>query len=303
MIQHFVAFDFRKQVLSSGRWRSASQMYKPTRRKRRDRILIVADDQSVRESLKRLLVIEHLPVETQSGLAAGLGSFYASPPSAILLDIPLSNLSKQHLCEEMKAAAPSIPIIVLSASKSVHDRIALLEKGADDYMTKPYDQRELLARLRGALRRSQLQRQANQITFGDIAVYLEKMEVTRKGRSLALTAHEFKTLRLLLQNADRVITRAELLKEVCGYEHDVVATRCIDNHILKLRQKLEKNPHRPTYFQTVRQIGYKFSGLLWQLGISSIDAVNKERQTVAKRMTAANSRAVHFDPSRRLDVI
>jgi DNA-binding response OmpR family regulator len=241
-----------------GAGRQWNTLYKFPWIKRPAIILIIADDQSVRRKLKRLFEIENLTVQTRGGLRAGLDSFSGNHPSAIVLDLQLSNLSKQHLCEELKAAAPLVPVIVLSASRSIHHKIALLDKGADDYVTKPFNSRELVARLRAALRRSQGQHQTNQITFGEIVVDLEKVKITRKGRSLDLTGHEFKTLRFLLQNADRVIERAELLKEACGYKRGFVATRCVDNHILKIRQKLESDPHHPTHFKTVRLVGYKF---------------------------------------------
>ena len=234
-------------------------MYEPPGRKLQDRILVVADDPSVRKTLKRLFEVEGFAVETRSEKRAGLASFYSNPPAATFLDLHLPKLSKQHLCEEMKAASPSIPLIILSASSSLHQKILLLDKGADDYVTKPFNQRELLARLRVALRHSQRKFWENEVTFDGIMVDLEKVEVTRNGTSVVLTSHEFKTLRFLVQNPNRVITRSELLKEVCGYEHGFTPTRTIDNHILKLRQKLENDPHHPAHFRTVRRIGYRFS--------------------------------------------
>src|SRR5216684_6601667 len=119
-----------------------------------DRILVVEDDPSVQRILKRLFEAEGFAVETHSDGRAGLDSFHADAPSATILDLNLPKLSGQHLCQEMKAAAPSVPIIVLSASCDVHDKVILLEMGADDYITKPFSPRELLARLRAALRHS-----------------------------------------------------------------------------------------------------------------------------------------------------
>ncbi len=223
------------------------------------RILVVEDDPSVQRILKRLFEAEGLAVDTHSDGQAGLDSFYADTPSATILDLNLPNLSGKHLCREMKATAPSIPIIVLSASSELHDKVALLDMGADDYMTKPFSPRELLARLRAALRHTKLPVRASPVVFDGIVVDFGKVEVTRNGISVELTAHEFKTLQFFVQNPDRLITRAELLKQVCGYGDSYATTRSIDNHIMKLRHKLEKDPGSPTHFRTVPRLGYRFA--------------------------------------------
>jgi DNA-binding response OmpR family regulator len=158
----------------------------------------------------------------------------------------------------MKAAAPSIPIIILTASCDIDDKVILLEMGADDYITKPFSPRELLARLRVALRLGKTPAKSSQVVF-DIVANFEKMEAIRNGTSVAVTAREFKTLQFFVQNPDRVITRAELLNSVCGDEDGETGSRSIDNHIMKLRQKLENDPRHPIRFQTVHRIGYKFT--------------------------------------------
>jgi DNA-binding response OmpR family regulator len=226
-----------------------------------NRILVVEDDPSVQKILKRLFEAEGFTVEGHMDGRAGLDSFHADMPSAAILDLHLPELSGQYLCQEMKATAPSIPIIVLSASCDLNDKVALLEMGADDYMTKPFSPRELLARLRAALRHTNLLARASRVVFDGIVVDFAKVEVTRNGTPVELTTHEFKTLQFFLQNPDRVITRAELLKQVCGYGDGdgYVTTRSIDNHIMKLRQKLEKDPGCPTHFRTVPRLGYKFA--------------------------------------------
>jgi DNA-binding response OmpR family regulator len=232
-------------------------MYQPRSPELTDRILVVEDDPSVHKVLKRLFEAEGFAVEAHSDGRAGLDSFYADAPSATILDLNLPKLSGKHLCREMKTTAPSIPIIVLSASCDPHDKVALLEMGADDYVTKPFSPRELLARLRVALRHTKLPARASQVVFDGIVVDFRKVEVTRNGASVVLTAHEFKTLQFFVQNPDRIIKRAELLKEVCGYEDGYTTSRSIDNHILQLRHKLEENPGRPTHFRTVPRLGYK----------------------------------------------
>jgi two-component system, OmpR family, alkaline phosphatase synthesis response regulator PhoP len=155
-----------------------------------------------------------------------------------------------------ETSAPSIPVIILTASCDLNDKVSLLEMGADDYMTKPFSLRELMARVRAALRHSHLPAKTNQVFFDGIVVDFGKVEVTRNGTSVELTAHEFKTLQFFVQNPDRVITRAELLKHVCGYGDAATISRSIDNHMMKLRHKLEKDPNSPTHFQTVHGIGY-----------------------------------------------
>ena len=148
-------------------------------------------------------------------------------------------------------------MIVLSAASDVADKVLLLELGADDYVTKPFSPRELLARVRAALRRTARTGSSDVVSFGGISADFNKMEVIRNGEPVQLTAQEFKTLRFMAQNAERVISRDELLNEVWGYQN-YPSTRTVDNHILKLRQKLEKDPGNPVHFRTVHGMGYKF---------------------------------------------
>jgi DNA-binding response OmpR family regulator len=221
------------------------------------RILVVEDDPSVQKALKRLFETEGFTVEIKSDGKSGLESFQASAPSAIILDLRLPKLSGRDLCKEIKALAPTMPIVVLSAASDVSDKVLLLELGADDYVTKPFSPRELLARVRAALRHTARTPGVNVISFDGISADFRKMEVTRDGKPVVLTAQEFKTLQFLVLNADRVISRDELLNEVWGYQN-YPSTRTVDNHILKLRQKLEKDPASPVHFRTVHGMGYKF---------------------------------------------
>ncbi len=222
------------------------------------RILVVEDDPSVQKILKRLFEAEGFAVEGHLDGRAGLDSFHADAPSAAILDLHLPKLSGQQLCQEMKAAAPSIPVVILTASCDLNDKVILLEMGADDYITKPFSPRELLARMRVALRHSNPPPRPTEVTFDGVVVNFEKMEVRRNGASIALTAREFKTLRFFVQNPDRILTRAELLNKVWDTENGDTGTRTIDNHIMKLRQKLEEDPSRPKHFRTVHGFGYRF---------------------------------------------
>jgi DNA-binding response OmpR family regulator len=221
------------------------------------RILVVEDDPAVRKVLRRLFETEGYRVELQSDGQAALDSFHTSAPSAVVLDLRLPGLSGRELCKEIRAQSAALPIVVLSAASDVSDKVLLLELGADDYVTKPFSPRELLARVRAALRHTARAPEAQVISFDDISLDLKKMEVKRDGKPVVLTAQEFKTLQFLVQNADRVITRDELLNEVWGYQN-YPSTRTVDNHILKLRQKLEKDPSSPVHFRTVHGMGYKF---------------------------------------------
>lgn len=225
-----------------------------------ERILIVEDDLAVRKALKRLFETEGYEVDITADGVSGLSAFRACLPSVVVLDLRLPGLSGRDVCREIKQRAPTIPVIVLSAAADVTDKVLLLELGADDYVTKPFSPRELLARVRAATRRSLRPLSKTEVvSFGDVTVDFEKMELTRAGQPVALTAQEFKILKFLAQNRERVVSREELLNEVWGYKH-YPTTRTVDNHILKLRQKLEKDPTSPIHFRTVHGIGYKFVG-------------------------------------------
>jgi DNA-binding response OmpR family regulator len=221
------------------------------------RILVVEDDPAVQKALKRLFETEGYVVEVQGNGQSALESFRSAPPAVIILDLRLPKLSGSDLCREVKAVSPTLPILVLSATSDVSDKVLLLELGADDYVTKPFSPRELLARVRAALRHTSRTANISQVSFDGIAIDFKKMEVQRDGKIVVLTAQEFKTLQFLVQNADRVISRDELLNEVWGYQN-YPSTRTVDNHILKLRQKLERDPASPVHFRTVHGMGYKF---------------------------------------------
>jgi DNA-binding response OmpR family regulator len=222
-----------------------------------EKILVVEDDRAVQKALRRLFESEDYTVEVAPDGKAGLEAFYSSPPCAVVLDLRLPGLPGHDLCREIKKKAPSLPVIVLSAKADVADKVLLLELGADDYVTKPFSPRELLARVRAAVRRNKRTEPAELFVFGDVSADFARMELTRGGRPVALTAQEFKILKFFAQNPGRVFSRSSLLNEVWGYEN-YPSTRTVDNHIWKLRLKLEDDPGSPVHFQTVHGAGYKF---------------------------------------------
>jgi DNA-binding response OmpR family regulator len=222
-----------------------------------ERILVIEDDRAVQKALKRLFEGEGFAVDIAGNGAAGLEMFRAAAPSVLVLDLSLPGTPGQDVCREISQAAPSLPIIILSARTEVMDKVLLLELGAHDYVTKPFSPRELLARVRTAMRRSSRAPLTETFTFGDVKVDFKKMELWREGSLMQLTSQEFKVLKFMIQNAERVLSREELLNHVWGYRN-YPSTRTVDNHILRLRQKVEKDPAHPLHFRTVHSAGYKF---------------------------------------------
>ncbi len=222
-----------------------------------EKILVVEDDPAVQKALQRLFESEDYAVELTTDGKAGLEAFHSSPPSAVVLDLRLPGLPGHDLCREIKKKAPSMPVVVLSAKTDVADKVLLLELGADDYVTKPFSPRELLARVRAALRRNHRTEPGELFVFDDVSVDFAKMELTRAGQPVEMTAHEFKLLKFFAQNPGRVFSRSELLNEAWGYQN-YPSTRTVDNHVWKLRLKLEDDPSKPVHFRTIHGAGYKF---------------------------------------------
>jgi DNA-binding response OmpR family regulator len=167
---------------------SAAKLADPTNSTRpMGRILVVEDDPAVQKALKRLFESEGYTVEIQGNGKAALESFQAAPPSVIILDLRLPKLSGSDLCKEVKAQAPTLPIVVLSATSDVSDKVLLLELGADDYVTKPFSPRELLARVRAALRHTSRTASVSLVSFDGISIDFKKMEVQRDSKVVVLT--------------------------------------------------------------------------------------------------------------------
>lgn len=222
-----------------------------------ERILVVEDDPAVERALKRLFESENYTVEVQADGNSAIEAFRALLPTAVVLDLRLPGLPGNDICREFKKIAPAVPVIVLSAKTTVADKVLLLEIGANDYVTKPFSPRELLARVRAALRRTSQSDPAEVFSFDDVSVDFAKMELMRGEQPITITAQEFKLLKYFARNPERVLSRSELLDAVWGYEN-YPSTRTVDNHVWKLRLKLEREPSNPGHFLTVHGAGYKF---------------------------------------------
>jgi DNA-binding response OmpR family regulator len=233
-----------------------------------DTILVVEDSRAMQRTLQRLFESDGLNVEIAADGVAGLESFRKQTPSVVVLDLKLPRLPGKEVCRAFKAHAASVPVVVLSANDDVEDKVLLLEIGADDYVTKPFSPKELLARVRRAMRRTGQTAEAvssigpgaqrDILVFDEIRIDFTSMVATRGTKALSFTALEFKLLKYFATSPSRVISREELLNEVWGYEN-YPTTRTVDNHVLRLRQKLEPDPANPQYFLTLHGSGYKFT--------------------------------------------
>jgi DNA-binding response OmpR family regulator len=222
-----------------------------------ERILVIEDDRALRKTLGRLFSSEGYEVDMVPDAVCGLERLRQGVPAAVILDLPLPGSSGCDLCKKIANLVPGLPLVILSGSSDVADKVLLLEMGADDYVTVPFSPRELVARLRALIRRASRVSPEAVYVFSDVVVDFSKMEITRSGEKITVTAKEFKTLEFLTKNAERTISRDELLDKVWGYQ-DYPCTRTVDNHMLRLRQKLESDPSRPSHFLTVHRVGYKF---------------------------------------------
>lgn len=244
---------------------------RPDREAEGDRVetvLVVEDSRPMQRTLQRLFESDSLQVALAGDGPAGLHSFRKQTPDAVVLDLKLPGMSGKELCREFKSLASSVPIVVLSANSEVDDKVLLLELGADDYITKPFSPKELLARVRRAMRRGSSKPVAftgipakttehQVLTFGDARIDFTSMEADRAGAPVAMTAQEFKLLKFFASSPGIVHSRDALLNEVWGYQN-YPSSRTVDNHVLRLRQKLEPDPGNPRYFLTVHGAGYKF---------------------------------------------
>ena len=223
-----------------------------------DKVLAIEDDPSVQRAFRRTFETAGFDITVASDGSSAMDVFRSTSPRVVILDLRLPGRSGQDICREIKRQSPTVPILVLSAASDIVDKVLLLELGADDYVTKPFSPRELLARVRAAVRRLNQSPEKREIySFDDVEVNFTKMELSKAGKLVPMTPQEFKMLRFFLNNEERVVSRAELLNEVWGY-NSYPTTRTVDTHILRLRQKLERDPGEPVHFRTVHGTGYKF---------------------------------------------
>src|SRR5215207_451971 len=228
------------------------------------RVLLVEDEPGLVMTLTDRLIAEGYEVESESDAVNGLARATADTFDAILLDVMLPGGNGFDICRTLRQRGIQTPILMLTARGQVFDRVVGLKLGADDYLVKPFEMAELLARIEALLRRtstSAIPAGASPETyrFGDITVDFRRAEVTKGGEKLELSAREFKLLRYFIEHRGAALTRDELLNEVWGY-NAMPSTRTVDVHVAWLRQKLEDNPRHPQYILTVHGLGYKFAG-------------------------------------------
>lgn len=222
-------------------------------------ILLIEDEPGLVMTITDLLTADGHRVESVSDGDAGLARATQEKFSLIILDVMLPQKTGFEVCRQLRQAGIDTAILMLTAKTQVVDRVVGLKLGADDYLTKPFDPAELLARVEALLRRVNKENRANvrSFRFGDVEIDFERAEVRKSGQPLALAAKELQLLRYLVNHRDRVIPREEILQEVWEYDSEV-SSRTIDVHIAWLRQKLD-NPQNPKFIQTVRGKGYRFT--------------------------------------------
>lgn len=222
------------------------------------RVLVVEDEQSLREPLVYLLQKEgYQTIEAADGTAA-VELFEAENPDIILLDLMLPGKSGSEVCKIIRTTS-NVPIIMLTAKDGEIDKVVGLEIGADDYVTKPYSTRELLARMKAVLRRNvePTVGASDVLEAGPVRMDIDRHQVFVNGQKVAMPLKEFELLELLLENVNRVLTRGQIIDRVWGSNY-FGDTKTLDVHIKRIRSKIEDDPARPVYLQTVRGLGYKF---------------------------------------------
>ena len=224
------------------------------------RILIVEDEPAMVAGLRDNFEYEGYDVISAADGAEGLDRALADEPDLVVLDVMMPRMSGLDVCKQLKAKRPAIPIIMLTARGQEIDKVVGLELGADDYVTKPFSIRELMARVKAVLRRVSPQAGAAEVyRFSDVEVNIRSNEVRRAGTLVDLSAKEFALLAYFVSHPAETLSRNRLLDAVWGYEN-YPNTRTVDTHIVHLRQKVEPNPEEPRFILTVHGSGYKFVG-------------------------------------------
>ena len=223
------------------------------------RILVVEDEESFSEAIAFMLRKEGYDVTIADNGALAVETFFAEGADLILLDIMLPGLNGNEVCKQIRAKS-KVPIIMLTAKADEVDKVVGLELGADDYVTKPFSSRELIARIRAVLRRGSdapVEEEIDSLTAGPVSIDIESHEVKVRGQVVSLPLKEFQLLELLVRNAGRVLTRGQLIDRVWGSDY-YGDTKTLDVHIKRLRSKVEADPADPAHIKTIRGLGYKF---------------------------------------------
>ncbi len=224
------------------------------------RVLVVEDDAAILKGLTDNLEAESYDVLTAMDGEAGYALLEKEEPDLVILDLMLPKLSGYEVCQRARAEGMTVPILMLTAKGTESDRVHGLDLGADDYVTKPFSVRELLARVRALLRRGQSDDAVpDKLEFDDVVVDFKSFEARKGGEVIKLTRKEFGTLRFLAGRRGEVVRRDELLREVWNYKR-YPTTRTVDNHIASLRSKIEEDPSDPRHLLTVHRVCYK---LVW----------------------------------------
>ena len=224
------------------------------------KILIVEDEPNMVAGLRDNFEFEGYQVISAPDGIAGLERALSESPDLVILDVMMPRMSGLDVCKQLKAKKPAIPIIMLTARGQEVDKVVGLELGADDYVTKPFSIRELLARVKAVLRRAGMApKTVEKYSFGEVEVNLRSHQVSRKGKTMDFSSKEFELLKFFLHHPGETLSRDRLLEEVWGYDH-FPTTRTVDAHIVRLRQKVEPKPEEPRFILTVHGTGYKFVG-------------------------------------------
>ncbi|MBX7151710.1 response regulator transcription factor [bacterium] len=225
------------------------------------RILLIEDEPGLVLTLSDRLKSEGFETDTASDGVAGLTKATASSYDAIILDVMLPQKNGFDVCRDLRTAGNTTPILMLTARGQITDKVVGLKLGADDYLTKPFDMSELLARVEALLRRAPNSKtpSGEGFTFGNVEVNFRKAEIKKDGQLIELSAQEYRLLKYMIENRGATLTRNELLEHVWSYDENIT-TRTVDVHIAWLRQKLEPNSKHPQYFVTIHRLGYKFTG-------------------------------------------
>jgi DNA-binding response OmpR family regulator len=224
------------------------------------KVLVVEDDPAILRGLVDNFRFEGYEVYTAQDGEAGARQQRAHRPDLIVLDLMMPRLGGIDLCRQLRREGVQTPILMLTAKSEEADRVTGLDIGADDYVTKPFSVKELMARVRALLRRAQPQQDLpDSLKFSDVEVDFRRYEVRKSGKLVEMTRKEFAVLRFLASRAGEAVTRDELLNEVWGYESYPVS-RTVDNHVALLRSKLESDPSEPAHIRTVHGVGYRFVG-------------------------------------------